>query len=297
MCVCVATQISAQTLSDYLPSARGGNPTAQFNAAQCYRLGLGTEQNPTEWLHYLRLSAEGGEPRAQRELSDHYRSFAPELASYWATGGNANPNYHYRSFDDGCYYGELLGGMRDGYGVYVWDNGTHYIGAWESGERHGMGVTYFDNQTIYGDHHQGQMGGYGAIVITVEGCWLTGAEGSVYYVGYFEGGLPNGTGTLYDAEGKITYYGNFKNGLPTSTYPSNESYNSYRWSHESLSNGDSWEGECFEGIRQGFGIYRWADGSWWCGYWHEGLREGVGLFVRSDGVFTTGTWENGEFEN
>ena len=295
ICACVATGASAQTLSDFLSAAQGGDPTAQFNAAQCYRYGWGTAPNPTEYHHLVRLSAEGGEPRAQRVLAEHYSSFAPNLASYWASGATSSlPDYHYRSYDDGCYHGELLGGARDGYGFYLWDNGDYYIGEWENGERYGMGFTRFDRMALYGSLSKGQMEGYGALLITTEGCWLSGAEGSTRYVGYFEEGLPNGTGTLYNSSGEVTYYGNFKNGIPTDPYPSERSYSSYHWVYEELPNGDSWEGESYDGVRHGWGIYRWADGSWWCGTWHEGLREGEGLFVRSDGAMMTGTWEREE---
>lgn len=297
ICACVSGGCWAQTLSDFLGSARKGDTTAQFNAAQCYLYGWGTAPNATEWLHYLRLAAEGDEVRAQRELSRHLHATAPDIAAYWSSGRRERPNYHYRSYEDGCYYGELLGDGRDGYGTFLWDNGTYYKGCWESGERYGMGFTCFDNQTIYGNHSKGQMEGYGAIIITAEGCCIANAEGSVCYVGYFENGLPNGTGTLYDAHGTLTYYGPFEDGVPTHQYPSSEQYTSYRWGREQLPNGDSWEGEVFEGMRQGFGIYRWSDGSWWCGYWHEGLREGAGLFVRSDGLLMTGSWERGELQH
>ena len=294
LCACVATSASAQTLNDFLAAARSGDSVAQYNTAQCYRHGWGTAVNFSEWLHYLRLSAEGGEQRAQQALANHLSLVAPDVAAYWRGEGEEFPNYAYRSFDEGCYYGEMLGGTRDGYGSFVWDNGTIYTGEWEDGERYGIGVTHFDNQSIYGNHIKGQMSGYGAIIITSEGHYLDGAEGSVCYVGYFEAGLPNGSGTLYNASGEVTYYGTFKDGKPTATYPSEESYSLYRWEHEELPNGDGWEGESYEGVRHGFGIYRWADGAWWCGYWHEGLREGEGLLVRSDGSLLNGTWENGE---
>ncbi len=294
ICVCVATGTSAQTLSDFLAAAQSGNPTAQFNAAQCYRLGLGTTPNLSEWLHFMRLSAEGGEERAQQVLVEHYSPFAPEIASYWMAEQETFPNYHYRSYDEGCYYGELLGGMRDGYGTFVWDNGDYYIGEWEDGERYGLGTTHFDNQILYGNLSDGQMEGYGAIVVTSKGCWLRGTEGSTRFVGYFKNGVPNGIGTLYNSLGEVTYYGEFKNGIPTAPYPCAESYSRYRWVCEELPNGDRWEGESCDGVRHGWGIYRWADGSWWCGSWHEGLREGEGLFVRSDGAMMTGTWERDE---
>lgn len=290
----MATTASAQLLSDFLTAARNNNPTAQFNAAQCYLHGWGTAVNTQEWLHFMRLSAEGGEKRAQEILVQHYSNIAPDITAYWRGEEYEFPTYAYRSFDEGCYYGELLGGMRDGYGSFAWDNGTVYLGEWENGERYGIGVTHFDNQSIYGAYRKGQMDGYGAILITSEGCYLSGANGSVCYVGYFEGGVPNGIGTLYDSEGRVTYYGNFKDGKPSAPYPSAESFNAYRWACEVLPNGDSWEGEVCDGVRQGWGIYRWADGAWWCGYWNEGLREGAGLLVRSDGSMMRGEWEDGE---
>ncbi len=296
-CACVAKGASAQVLSDFITAAHGGDTTAQFNAAQCYRYGWGTATNLTEWLHFMRLAAEGGEPRAQRILAEHFRPFAPNIATYWALEGSAAANYHYHSFDEGCYYGEMQGGVRDGYGSFAWDSGVYYLGEWENGERYGIGVTLFDNQILYGSLSDGQMEGYGAIVITAEDCWLQGAKGSTRFVGYFENGAPNGIGTLYNSLGEVTYYGNFKNGVPTASYPTTESYSLYRWEVEELPNGDRWEGELFDGVRHGFGTYHWADGSWWRGYWYEGLREGEGLFVRSDGAMMVGTWEKGKLKD
>lgn len=296
ICRCIAGNASAQTLSDFLTAARSGNPTAQFNAAQCYRYGWGTAPNTTEWQHYMRLAAEGGLAEAQVVLAEHCHALVPEMAAYWRGESPSGADYHYHSFEDGCYYGELLGGARDGYGTFVWDDGTLYRGEWEDGERNGMGMTHFNDQDTYGNYIDGQMEGYGAIVIASDGCWLDGAEGSTRYVGYFQDGLPSGVGTLYDASGEVTYYGNFKAGIPTSPYPTTAPYTRYRWHHEVLPNGDSWEGESYDGVRQGWGIYRWADGSWWCGYWNDGLRDGEGLFVRSDGAMMRGTWEKGELK-
>lgn len=296
ICACVAGSVSAQTLSDFLPAARRGNPTAHYNAAQCYLHGWGTTPNSTEWLRHTRLAAEGGLAEAQEALEEHYGHFAPEIAAYWSGEEAPAADYHYHSYDDGCYYGELLGGARDGYGTFVWDDGTLYRGEWEDGECNGMGTTHFNDQDTYGNYIDGQMEGYGAIVVTSEGCWLDGAEGSTRYVGYFQDGLPNGVGTLYNASGEVTYYGNFKSGIPTSPYPTTAPYTRYRWHCEVLPNGDSWEGESYDGVRQGWGIYRWADGSWWCGYWNDGLRDGEGLFVRSDGAMMQGAWEKGELK-
>ena len=55
-----------------------------------------------------------------------------------------------------------------------------------------------------------------------------------------------------------------------------------------------YEGESHNGIREGFGIYRWADGSVWFGYWEGGLREGEGLYINANGAMMAGIWSEGE---
>lgn len=295
ICIC-AEAVSAQTLSDYLTRARTGDTTAQYNTAQCYLYGWGTKPDKGLWLHFLRLSAEGGEHRAIADLATHTATIAPDIASYWRGDENTIPyNYIYRSYNDGCYYGEFRRGERDGYGTYLWDNGALYTGLWDGGERYGVGLTRFEDMHIFNNLSNSTLG-YGAIILTSPSLHLEGAEGSTRYVGYLTNGIPNGVGTLYNAAGEVTYYGEFSNGIPIETYPSTRLYTSYRWHHEPLPNGDSWEGEMVDNMRDGFGIYRWEDGSEWWGFWHNGVREGTGLYIRNDGALMSGTWENGELK-
>lgn len=286
--------LPAQVASDFTAAARGDDAVAQYNLAQCYRYGWGVEVNTTLWLHYLRLSAEGGEAKAKAELAEHLSGIAPDIASYWRDEeSKLSLDYAYRSFNEGCYYGELSYGTRDGYGTFVWDSGTCYTGRWESGVRYGVGITRFDTMLLFANHTGGAHG-YGAVLITHPNHHWAGAKGSVRYVGYLANGIPNGVGTLYDSEGAVTYYGNFSSGAPTGTYPSTESYSSYRWAQEELPNGDTWEGEMMGDVREGFGIYTWEDGSCWYGFWENGIRHGIGLYVRTDGALLGGNWEMGE---
>lgn len=294
ICVCAGITCSAQTLDDFLSEARRGDAVAQYNASLCYRHGWGTKPDNRAWLHFLRLSAEGGEPQAMSTLADHLDTLAPDVASYWRGAESpASYDYTYRSYDEGCYYGEIHHGTRDGYGTFVWDDGMSYSGEWVDGERYGVGITRFEDVILYG-HHAGNLHGYGAAMVTAEGCHLAGAPDAVCYVGYFEGGVPSGTGTLYDASGRVVYYGAFVSGVPTETYPSTESYSHYRWVREQLANGDVWTGESVDGIREGFGSYRWGDDAVWYGFWQNGVREGEGIFVRKDGAMLAGVWNDGE---
>lgn len=297
ICACAVFTSHAQELSDFLPSAKSGEPLAQYNAAQCYFHGWGTEINRQLGMQYLRLAAEGELPQAQSALATRYEKTFPLLADYWrGTPADSLPyRYHYRSYDNGCYYGEIRGGTRDGYGTFLWDSGTSHTGSWEEGDCYGMGYTRFADQHLY-CNYTGDGSGYGALILADTTHHFSGAIGATRYVGYLVDATPNGFGTLYGNDGHLLYFGEFRNGHPTATYPSTENYSSYRWVVEHLNGGDTWEGESVGGIRNGFGIYRWADGSWWFGFWRNGLREGEGLYVRYDGAIMTGYWLAGELQ-
>ena len=287
LCAWAAAPLRGQTLSNYLTEARSGNTIAQYNAAMCYLHGWGTQPNQARWHYFMRLAAQGGQEEASEKLACYYDGFAPELASYWRGQENTLPyQYFYRAYDEGCYYGELRGGQRDGYGSFVWDEGIYLVGYWEDGRQSGMCRIMTPEQTTYG--HFDNLSGSGAIILT-PGHHFAGLESAVVYVGYIEDGVPSGHGAFYDTEGRNIYFGPIDS-EGSSGVVATQANHPYRWGHESLSSGDSWEGESLNGVRHGFGIYRWADGAWWCGFWENGLREGSGLYMRADGALMTGVW-------
>lgn len=290
----------AQQLSDFLSEAKRGNSLAQYNASVCYKHGLGTEPNPTRSRHFLRLAAENGEQIARKQLADLFATSLPQLASYWEKSLSADSPTSgftsYESFDNGCYYGQLHGGLRDGYGTYVWDSGTHYVGSWEDDERYGMGRTSTATQTHYG-HYLNNATGYGATIITdTTHTHIAQCPDGICYAGSYASGLPDGIGTIYNSAGEVVYYGSFEAGRPTDHYPSTESYSAYRWVREVLPSGDTYEGETVNGLREGFGIYRWAAGSVWFGQWQGGVRSGEGLYIDTDGRMIEGVWLGDEYQ-
>lgn len=290
-----APSATAQVLSDFLPSALTNNPIAQYNASKCYAYGWGTDINPQRAAYFLRRSAEGAQPQAMAELAEQFSSTSPLLADYWRAEGGESRGNHYESYDNGCYYGETMSYQRDGYGSYAWDSGAVYSGEWQDGRRHGMGFSVFGDATHYG-RYTDEPNGYGALIITNPEHQIAGIEGACIYVGDFVGGTPQGVGTLYDRNGTLLYYGNFTKGHPSATYPTTANYAHYRWAHESLPGGDTYEGESNGGIREGFGIYRWADGSVWFGEWEGGVRSGEGLYINANGAMMAGIWAGGELQ-
>ena len=291
--------LGAQQLSDFLPSAKQGNPLAQYNVAICYKHGLGCEPNHSRYRHFLRLAAENGEPSAKSQLADLLAPTLSQLALYWGdrtTPDNSLRYTAYESFDNGCYYGQQHGGQRDGYGLYLWDSGTHYVGEWEYDERYGLGCTTYADQTHYGNYLNHATGLGATIVADTLHTHIAHCPEGVYHVGNYSGGVPEGVGTIYNSSGEVIYYGPFTAGRPTGPYPSQERYSSYHWVREKLPTGDTYEGETVNGLREGFGIYRWSAGSVWFGQWQGGIRSGEGLYIDAEGKMIAGVWLGDEYQ-
>lgn len=285
----------AQSLEQFLPYAKEGDEIAQYNAALCYLHGWGTEPNATRARHYMRIAAEAGEPHAIEHLCQQIEPHALAMAAYLRNNTPTNSNDYYESYEEGCYYGGLYGAMRDGLGTYLWDEGVLFTGEWEYGERYGLGITHFGEVTHYGAYDNNPQG-FGAAITATPSTYLDNCPGGVVYVGNFANGQFEGTGTIYNALGEVLYYGNFHHGNPTGPYPSGERYSSYLWVEQQLPNGDSYIGEEAFGRREGFGIYRWANGSLWFGPWHNNLRHGEGFFISPGGGMMVGWWEAGELQ-
>ena len=57
---------------EYLKKAEEGDAQAQYNLADCYCFGDGTEVDLKKYLYWLTKAAEGGYPDAQTDLADCY---------------------------------------------------------------------------------------------------------------------------------------------------------------------------------------------------------------------------------
>ncbi|PJZ84678.1 hypothetical protein CH366_12140 [Leptospira harrisiae] len=62
------------------------------------------------------------------------------------------------------------------------------------------------------------------------------------------------------------------------------------------SNGDIFEGEYQFGYKEGKGIYRYANGDQFIGVYQKGKRNGFGKYRFSDGLILEGNWENNELQ-
>lgn len=245
----------------------------------------------------LRLGAEGGDLQAADILLARFADVCPKIDTVDFSGNKRLPeDFGYESYRNGCYFGEMgHRGYRNGSGIYLWDSDTCYVGEWDDDERSGYGVTDYGTSRHYGLYDSSSAEGNG-VMIAAEGHTFAGLDGCHVYAGEFSNSQFNGTGTLYSADGQIVYYGTFRNGRPTSTFPSTEHYDGYRWEVQECEGGESYCGETIDGVRNGLGIYRWADGAIWFGAWSNGSRNGDGIYIAADGRTVSGTWIGNELQ-
>merc|ERR1711924_353689 len=58
-------------------------------------------------------------------------------------------------------------------------------------------------------------------------------------------------------------------------------------------NGRSYMGEYRNDQKEGYGWFKWPDGSQYEGEWRDGKQHGTGTFLASSGEKNTGLWEGG----
>ncbi|KAK6126255.1 hypothetical protein DH2020_040000 [Rehmannia glutinosa] len=189
-----------------------------------------------------------------------------------------------------CYSGSLLGNKPEGYGNYIWSDGSKYEGEWKFGTRHGYGKLQFSSGALYeGEFLGGYMHGSGTYTkpdrTIYKGRWRLNLKHGLGNQNFpdgdvFEGswilGTPEGPGKYAWANGNV-YLGNMRGGGKMS------GKGTLTWI-----NGDSYEGSWLNGTMHGFGIYTWIGGGCYVGTWTRGLKDGKGTFYPKGSKFLSG---------
>jgi len=173
------------------------------------------------------------------------------------------------------YVGQLLNGLPDGWGTYVYEDqviSAQFAGGKTSGKGiidDGKGNVYVGSLTLSYPNGQGiQFSGIG--------------ESLEYYIGDFVQGVPNGKGLSRNADelriGEMK--NNRLNGLGE---------------YSSTFAGESYQGEFVDGEPSGFGVSRKSDGSAYVGEFKAGQLDGKGTMKTSDGSSFTGRFSGGQY--
>ena len=137
--------------------------------------------------------------------------------------------------------------------LYIWENGSRYVGEWKDGKKHGQGTYTSGKGEGEGDKYVGEFkggfkNGHGKYI------WSNGDE----YVGEFKDDKPNGQGTYTWSDGD-KYHGEFLNGkfhgqgmgkTPNGYFLVGEWKNNSPWNITILSKDGKTLGEVVNGVKQ-----------------------------------------------
>ena len=204
--------------------------------------------------------------------------------------------------DGTTYIGEIKESQLTGEGNFFFPTGSIYSGHVLNGLRHGFGTYNFEKENIFyeGNWKNGLKDGFGKM-----------KSKNMIYEGNWKKGKINGEGKVIWNNGNV-YKGNFKNNCIEGYgfmiwFDLMEKYSGFWEKNEQSKNGihvwfenkgeikllrNRYIGEWKKGIRNGFGIFFYANGSYYKGEWKNNLKDGFGKYVFENGKCYIGLFEN-----
>ena len=184
------------------------------------------------------------------------------------------------SFPDGFLYtGEYMDGVRQGKGHLKWPNGDEYKGEFGGGKREGNGYQSWKmaNGEIYS--YEGPWVNdlqHGAGIVTEKGerCEAEFAFGSIRIQRPGERVVQEfdfEDGSFYQGESSVTA----ESGV----------FNLHGKGAKTFENGETYEGDFYQGKRHGWGTFSWANGDRYEGGWFHGTFNGHGIYKERGRAF------------
>lgn len=222
-------------------------------------------------------------------------SAVSSTSSTGCTRGDCDSGFGRYDYDNGYYDGFWSGGLKNGYGLYSWNDGGTYVGNWTDDKMTGYGVyTAANDDLIKGEFSNGNLTGIGVTRTGDEwkqGTWTGGTQNAVY--NFYGNDVDTGCtiGDCQDKYGKMvwsngdTYVGFFKNGtMRIGTY--------------SFADGSKYSGEFnSQGQFHGMGRFWFANDDYYGGQWANGKYDGRGYYSFAEtGEKQIGRFVNGQFQ-
>lgn len=107
------------------------------------------------------------------------------------------------NYDNGRYEGDKVAGIREGYGVYAFNDGERYEGQWRQGSRYGFAQWSYRDTRYDGEWDEDK---------TIVAYGVRTYPDGRRYVGELKGIRPNGLGALYSGNGAVLARGVWENG-------------------------------------------------------------------------------------
>jgi len=224
--------------------------------------------------------------------------------------GDCDDGFGTYVYDDGSIYtGEFKNGKRHGKGRMKWASGARkgeeYEGEWSGDDMHGKGRYVYSDGSVYaGEFRDGKRHGQGVM------SWASGPRKGAVYAGDWKDDEINGTGVYTYSDGSV-YKGEFKDGkrhgqgsMTWASGPKKGDKYTGEWTGDEInglgkyvySDGSIYEGEFKDGKRHGKGSMIWASGKRkgdrYTGDWSDDNVHGIGEYVYADGSVYKGRFNN-----
>ncbi|VDP45567.1 unnamed protein product [Schistosoma margrebowiei] len=172
------------------------------------------------------------------------------------------------------YIGDVVDGIRHGFGTYTDSNGLQYTGQWKNGKKQGKGrLNYTTDGSIHydGEWDSGLRHGYGVYHYS----------NRATYEGQWKDGKRHGEGTMHWSDRDEIYTGSWVDGKQNGLGCHAWHILRVRTSQYSLPN--VYDGQWANGKRNGLGTFHYPNGSKYVGYWKDDLKHGKGTLILKDG--------------
>ena len=196
-------------------------------------------------------------------------------------------------YNNGDYYeGELINGIREGFGYMKLKNGTIYEGDFKNNKHDGYGkLTQIDGEVFSGKWKDGKIDGKG----------IRYHNNGDKYIGNYSNNLKEGYGKYFFSNGNI-YEGNWENGKANGLgkFIFNDG-NVYEGEFKDniicgkgtfiMKNGDKYFGNFKNGFINGRGVCENNKGEKYSGFFSKGKKHGMGkLFDSKGNIIASGYW-------
>lgn len=218
---------------------------------------------------------------------------------------NSTQNHPSRlTFTDGTVYiGDVKDNQITGKGTYIYSNGSSYTGELVNGLKEGKGKLDDNiNEIIYeGEWKNNKKTGFGKLIVK-----------NMTYEGYFINDIKSRKGKLIWNDTMNLYEGEFMNNKIQGNgyFIWNDAYEKFigQWK-ENIQNGlgihiwydekydmkylrNRYIGEFADGMRSGYGVFFYTNGSKYEGQWRNNKKHGFGVYTFQDGSRFEGFFEN-----
>ena len=169
-------------------------------------------------------------------------------------------------------------GIREGKCIITYSNKDKFIGNLVNGKKEGYGEQfYFKTNTTYkGEFKNNLYEGKGEII----------NNNGYYFKGEFLAGLRHGDNCIETKKGIKKYEGQFRRDKMNGK-------GIYEW-YSGESKGDIYNGEFKDDLFEGFGTYKYNNGTIYIGEYLHGIRHGKGKIIYIDGSFYEGDYNEGQ---